>query len=56
MSDTRLVATNFIMKSLAGRMIVDFLLCSQSVPKLARPVDDKTEEITYLSMKHHISM
>ena len=48
--------TNFTMKSLTGGTIVDLPLCRQSVPELARPVDDNTDEMTYLTMKHHISM
>ena len=55
LSDTGLVATNFTMKSITGGTVVDLPLCSQSVPELAKPVD-KIEEMTYLTMKHHISM
>ena len=44
------------MKSLTGGTIVDLPLCGQSVPELARHVDDKTDEMTYLTMKHHMSM
>ena len=50
MTDTGLVATNF-----TGATVVDLPLC-KSVPELARPTDDKTEGMAYLTMKHHISI
>jgi len=53
MSDTGLVATNFIMKSFTGT-VVDLPLCPFG-PKLAT-ADEKIEEMAYLVMKHHISM
>ena len=55
MTDTGLVATNFTMKSLTGATVVNLPLC-KSVPELAQLTDDKTEEMAYLTMKHHISI
>jgi len=52
LSDTGLVATNFMMKSITGGTVA---LCNQSELELAKSVD-KIEKMTYLTMKHHISM
>ena len=54
-SDTGLIPTNFILKSPVGGTIVDLGLCP-SVPELQIPAaEEKTQEMTYLVMKHHIS-
>jgi len=53
-SDTGLIPTNFILKSPVGGTVVDLGLCP-SVPELQKPSDEKTEEMAYIVMKHHIS-
>ena len=56
-SDTGLVPTNFILKSPVSGTVVDLSLCP-SVPELQEsPVtEEKTDEVTYMVMKHHIAM
>ena len=56
-SDTGLVPTNFILKSLASGTAVDLQLCP-SVPELQESpeVEEKIAEATYVVMKHHIAM
>ena len=56
-SDTGLVPTNFILKSPVSGAVVDLSLCP-SVPELQEsPVtEEKTDEVTYVVMKHHIAM
>jgi len=54
-SDTGLIPTNFILKTPCGGTVVDLGLCP-SVPELQQSTDEKTDEMTYLVMKHHLSV
>ena len=56
-SDTGLVPTNFILKSPVSGTVVDLSLYP-SVPELQESpmTEEKTDEVTYVVMKHHIAM